>query len=180
MAVSCLGGMPTLELVGCYHFPQWHHNQREKHKQSDDTVSLRRPRQQHGCWHCSRSAFQTLHTWLIVLPLRHGAGDTPLQPLPPAPSNSGSDWARTTADLQTAYQHTVITTCHLYIFQPGLPPPCITPRPRCHGSWYHFLWEGKFTLSIFFCHAVDIYQPRQGYLWEGAHRDRTGSHTVGG
>lgn len=36
-------------------------------------------------------------------------------------------------DLQTGYQHTTITTCHLYIFQPA--PRLPLPSPQTTMSW---------------------------------------------
>ena len=38
------------------------------------------------------------------------------------------------ADLQTGYQHTTITTCHLYIFQPSTPTPPLH-HPQTTMSW---------------------------------------------
>lgn len=84
------------------------------------------------------------------------------------------------ADLQTGYQHATITTCHLYIFQPGtkIPPP--TPDHDVMAHDIISFGTANLTFPFFFCHTVDIYQLRQDYLWEGLHRDRIGSHTVGG
>lgn len=96
-----------------------------------------------------------LHLWLIGLLLRHGGGDAPASHCLPSTS------CRTGERRQLICKQPISTlpfpTCHMYIFQPRAPPPhCpnththqLTPRPRCHASWYHFLWGSKFTQSSF-------------------------------
>lgn len=44
------------------------------------------------------------------------------------------DCRKTMADLQTGYQHATITSCHLYIFQPGtvIPPPTTAHDVMAH------------------------------------------------
>lgn len=90
------------------------------------------------------------------------------------------------AQLQTGYQHSAITTCHLYIFQP-VTPPFLPPNyhyhhPQTTMSWLmiSFPLGWQIYSFYFFCHTVDIYQIRQDYLWEGVHRDRIGSDGLGG
>lgn len=92
-----------------------------------------------------------------------------------------SDCRKTMADLQTGYQHATITSCHLYIFQLGTM--ILSPPPTAYDVMAHDIISfgtPNLPFLFFFCHTVDIYQVGQDYLWEGLHRDRIGSHTVGG
>ncbi len=53
------------------------------------------------------------------------------------------------ADLQTGYQHTVIMTCHLYIFQPAPRLPTPSPSPPDHDVMAHdIISSGKANLPF--------------------------------